>query len=62
MSHTVRPALVTPLPVNPYVDEWSMVQLVCQFTGYPVPRVMWYSSTGTISGVVASNVTAVDEV
>lgn len=62
MSRTVRPALVTPLPVNSDVDEWSMVQLECQFTGHPVPQVTWHSSTGTISGVVTSNVTGDNEV
>ena len=62
VSHAVRPELVAPLPVSMYVDEWSMVQLVCQFTGYPVPQVTWHSSTGTISGVVTSNVTGNNEV
>ena len=62
VSHTVDPVLVTPLPVNLRVNEWSMVLLMCQFTGYPVPQVTWHSSTGTVSGVVTSNVTGDDMV
>ena len=62
MLHTVRPVLTTPLPTNLLVNEWSTVQLECRFTGDPIPQVTWHSSTGTIGGLVTSNVTENDEV
>lgn len=50
---TVAPVVIAH-PMNHTVDELTMVQLECRFSGDPIPQVTWHSSTGTVNVVVES--------
>ena len=52
-----RPMLINSPPIHQTVDEWSStLQLECQFSGTPIPRVTWHTDGGAITGSVASSV------
>ena len=51
-----RPVVITQPVANLVVDEWHMVQLECRFGGNPTPQVTWQRDSGTISGLITSNI------
>ena len=53
-----RPEVVTQPVSSLTVNEWSMVQLKCQYRGDPLPQVTWMrSDNGAIEGVINENKT-----